>query len=90
MAGAAVLILIGALYRSTDFPTLAVSAMLGSLILLIGILVDSSSIAFYQLLFDGGGLRNGIYAAVTGIGLAMLFFYGYREWDQPELDTEGA
>jgi hypothetical protein len=85
VVGAGLLVFIAGLYQSSSYRTISVGMMLAGLLLLLaasdipGGLLQS----YYELELEGGQARNTVYAAVTGVGLALLIAYGLREWDRP-------
>ena len=86
--GAGLLIFLAGMYQSASVPTLSVGFMLAGLILLASFVTDTTSngliSAYYQAELDGGEARNAAFAAVTGLGLAMMLLYGYQTWERPE------
>jgi hypothetical protein len=92
VVGAGLLLLLSGLYQSSTFPTISVGLMLAALVLLVSSVTsaDSGSLIqlYYELELDAGDARNAVYAAVTGVGLALLMFYGFNTWDKPISETE--
>ena len=97
IVGAGLVLLLATLYWYRALPTIAVGAMLGSLVLLMSSVSDTSGglITFYYAIsLDGGEARNAAYAGITGIGVLLLLLYGFNEWDRsqddPALEEEAA
>jgi hypothetical protein len=87
IAGAGLLLLVAGLYQAKAYATISIGFLLTGLLLLISSATDTGGLIqlYYQAELDGGEARNAVYAAVTGIGLAVLVAYGLREWDRPAL-----
>jgi hypothetical protein len=88
LTGAGLLLVLAALLRSAQFPTLYLPALLaGSLILIGGLTSPSYRLdliaAVYQSTGATSSIRDVLYFLVSSAGAACLAIYGYNQWDRP-------